>query len=232
MGILSSGMDSLLMQGLPALITLLWAIFALLLIGSFAKTFTPIGLYNRGAKAYNVMSFIFAITQIIIAVVYCIRDFSGGMFGDTDGEESFTAELIRSDHAAAVMFVLYYVAVAATVIFTVYFSKTYYNAVESAQRSIQMNGTNMYMNGIGYASVYYNQPYTAPVNVPQPVNSAPPVPVQKGLDTPPSSFKAVPPTYSSSEIQLPTEIKCPSCGAENNSSCKFCANCGNTLSRT
>ncbi|MBQ8134022.1 MAG: zinc ribbon domain-containing protein [Clostridia bacterium] len=223
---LSSDLASLLMEGLPALLTFLWALSALILIRSFVRTTRAMGLFPKGARAYIVMSRLFAASQLALGVIYYINHFSGGIFSVSDGEVSYTAEWLRSDGASAIMFVVYYAAAAAAVLFTSLFAKAYYKAVRSAERTIQANGTNMYMNGTGYASVYYNQPYAAP----QPVNNAPPIPVQPGFDSPPSAYTAVPPVYSSFEVQQPpAEISCPACGTLNAPSCRFCISCGNKL---
>lgn len=184
---------SLLLNGIPALLGLVWAVFGFLFCGSVSTTIKCKALNNQFSKLYMISSFLYVISLVGTTVVYCLRDFSGGMFPTKSTASSVKSIIIHSMPIAPVMFCLFYTSAAVVLVATALLAKQYMFAIEDAKKSFRLTGSNLYMNSDSHAADYYQQTYTAP-SAPDVPTSAAPASVDLGFRRiNPTAFQPSPP---------------------------------------
>lgn len=219
----------LMMNTIPPVVWIIWAISGLVFTSSVKKTLKCQTLVAKGASFFQVQSVIMVITNVLLAIGYNANEFEGGIFYSSH-ETSVLTDAISENQTAIAMFNIYFIACAVVIIAAANFALDYNRAVKAAIHSFNVGGSNMYMNGdstnAAYFQNFYNdtnpQANNEPYAPPQPANQ------QNTQAYVPTSEPSAE-TYQPQQIQTPSSIVCNTCGAENPPDCKFCIQCGSSL---
>ena len=247
----SEGIDSeklagsLILTGLPSLISAVWAVFGILFISSFIQTLQCKKLEAKFARIFTAFSLIYALTLLGTTTYYCISGFKDALFSSYDSVNSSVRPIIiQSMQLAPVMFVVYYVSCVAVILSCALLARSYYFAVSSAVRSFNASNSNLFMNSDSKFAAYFGAPYTSP----QTVQSPPPAAVQqyeKVSDPVSTSEESAISAEENDNIDTTASVSaetsvpvrrgtyiCPKCGTMNLAENKYCSHCGNNCMNT
>ncbi len=234
---------SFLLNTIPPLTSAVWAFSGLLFCNSIIKTVRCSDLSNSAGRFFIIASFANALITLTSMILYISGGFSTGMFVDDDSSLSVKKQIMESIPSAPFMFIVYFSCCSAFLIICLLLAKRYIAGIENARASINLHGTNMYMNSDGNAAQFYSQTYTSPESN----DSAPPQSQQSFDSVTVESSTAVQNIASQLTLtEIPAQEQpqktaestdsetyiCSKCGSLNHGGNNFCYSCGNNRFNT
>ncbi len=151
---------SMALYALPAITGTLWSVAGLVTCSNIIKTIKCMTLSDKGCKFYLISACIHAVSMAATMVLYFATGFSKGIFKSYDETTpQLKKTIIDATPSAAIIFVIFFVSCSVVLVLSALLAKRYSNGIQNAVRSVNMYGTNMYMNSNGTAADFYSRPY-------------------------------------------------------------------------
>lgn len=205
----------------PFLLLVFMSVAGIVFFTSVIRTVKGKGLFLTGAPMFRLAAIISGVTITVSFAVFAVITLKEYRLTGT-GVYSFAAISL--------------VAVVSPLFCTAVYVKQYINALQNAERTINMTGVNLYMGSAGEASNYYQSAYSSPVQD----GTAAPISMEGQISRKSVVTADTPaPTVSYSADSIP-EITmddsvpengepCPMCGRKNPPEEIFCRECGYKL---
>lgn len=223
---------------IPYVFLLIMSVCGIVFFISMIRTVKGKGLFMAGAGGYRLTAILTAITVLGLMVFY--------------GLVLTSFQMTINDIAPVIVLFVPGLLIAAPLFYTAVLVKRCRIALESAQRTINMGGVNLYMSGDGESAHFYQSNYRSPdyfrnmeaTAAPRPsgrsdeqgeADSRDPNLYSPPAQTQPSGVKDIPiVTDTTSQIRTDDPMlkeynECPVCGEKNPPVCRFCNGCGKKL---